>query len=116
MGSKPSKDDGDYYAKVALNSTTKGTRLALTTASAAMDADDIVANVTYKVQLTPLSSDAAWVDLTGGTAAAPASKATETAGFWLMPGETELAKTSTNTLSAIMLSGTGTLLLTRLVT
>lgn len=113
---KPSKQDGDYYTKVPLNSTTKGTRLALTTASAALNAADMTAGATYKVALNAAASDAAWVDLTGGTAAAPADKATETLGFWLNPGECELVLASTNKLSGIMLSGTGTLLITRLVT
>ena len=113
---KPNKLDADYSVKVPINGTSTGTRLALTTASAALTAGRLVVGATYKVALNAGASDAAWVDLTGGTAAAPASDAAVVAGFWLNPGECEVVLASTNKLSGIMLSGTGTLLITRLVT
>lgn len=116
MGSKASKDDGLYATVVPINSTTKSTRLALTTASATLTADKLVVNALYKFGLDPSASGSAWIDLDGGTAVAPASDADATAGFWLMPGEREIVKASTNLVSGIMLAGTGTLLITRLST
>ena len=113
MGTSPSKTDGEYAALVPLSGTTVGTRLALTTASAALTAGRLVVGAKYKVALDPASSGVAWVDLTGGTAAAPASDAAVAAGFWLMPGESEIIQASVNKLSAILLAGTGTLLITR---
>lgn len=116
MGSKASKADGDYASVVPINSTTACTRLALTTASATLTAGKLVVNAIYKMGLDPSASGSAWIDLNGGTAVAPASDADATAGFWLMPGETEIVKASTDLVSGIMLAGTGTLLITRLST
>ena len=115
MGTSPSKNDGEYAAVVPLNGTSTGTRLALTTASAALTAGRLVVGAKYKVALDPASSGVAWVDLTGGTAVAPASDAAQAAGFWLLPGEVEIVLASVNKLSGIMLAGTGTLLITRLI-
>lgn len=116
MGTKPSKDDGAYAALIPLNGTTTSGRLALTTASAALTSGRLVIGVTYKFSLSTISSDTAWIDLTGGTAVAPAGDAAFTAGFWLNPGEFEIVKASAALCSGIMLSGTGTLLITRFIT
>jgi hypothetical protein len=105
--------DGEAATVILLGGSTKGTRLALTTSSAPLTAGRLTVGVRYKLTLTPDSSGAAWIDLTGGTAVAPASDAAETAGFWLQPGEVEIIEATANRLSGIMLAGTGTLLITR---
>lgn len=114
MGASPSVRDGELATLVPLNGTSVSTRLALTTSSDALGAL-LVVKEKYKVSLDPGASGTAWIDLTGGTAAAPASKAAMAAGFWLMPGESEIVQASTTSLSGIMLAGTGTLLITRFV-
>jgi hypothetical protein len=110
---KESLQDGVYAMHVALGAQAKGTRLSLTTSSAAFDASDITSGAHYKVSLDPTAGGAAWIEW-GGTATLPASSAVEAAGFWLLPGESEVVKAQANLCSAILTAGTGTLYLTRL--
>jgi hypothetical protein len=111
--SKPHVSDGIYAANVLLAEQAKGTRLALTSSSAAIDADDITSGGVYKVGLDPSSSGVGWFQW-AASASLPADKATETAGFWLMPGETEIVEAQANRIAGILTAGTGTLYLTRL--
>lgn len=110
-----SKNKGEYGAFVALGTDTTAGRKALTSSSAAFTSGRFAIGSVYKFSLDPASSSAAWVQ-TGGTATLPADDAAFTAGFWLMPGESEVIDATAVQYSAILVSGTGTLYATKLST
>jgi hypothetical protein len=110
-GTEASFAKGQCMSIWPLTSGTTATRLTLSTSNAT--ANDLVAGGEYKFSLTPGSSDAAFIEL-DTAAVAPASGDTAVAGFWLMPGESELVVANGVNYAGIMLSGTGTLLVTRL--
>lgn len=110
-----SKNKGEYGALVALGAASAGSRLALTTTSTAFTSGKLTPGLLYKVSLDPASSGVAWIE-PDGTAAIPASDADMTAGFWLMPGESEILDATSLIYSAILTAGTGTLYVTRLST
>ena len=112
---KPGAMDGAYAAVVPLTSQCKGTRLALTTSSAALTAGRLTTGELYKLSLEPTSSSACFVQF-AASATLPASDAAVAEGFWLLPGETEIVTAGATRLAGIMISGTGTLLVTKLVT
>lgn len=104
-----SRDDNDYLATKPVDSTATGRRLALTTSSATAT---VVANARYKVRLSGGATAAAWFEF-DGTATLPADNADGT-GFYLDAGESEIVRMATTSFSGIMVSGTGTLTLTRI--
>lgn len=119
MSNRRSKADGEHAAFVPLGGHVNsaggslGTRLSVTTASAALTAGRITANAKYKVGLDPTSGGACFCKF-ASSASLPASDAAEAEGFWLMPGECEIVFATTNQLAGILTAGTGTLYFTRL--
>jgi hypothetical protein len=104
-----SKADNEFWAAKPFDTETVGQRVALTTASAAAT---VVAGGWYAVRLSAAASAPAWFEQ-DGTAVLPAN-ATEGTGFYLDAGEGAVVRMASTSFSGIMVSGTGTVLITRL--
>lgn len=110
MGSKKSIQDAQYAAYIPLRAGGTAVRLALTTASATAT---VVAGQTY---IATLVADAGYATLKFASSVATPADNTPTADvFFLVPGvPTVIDNTGSGVqLSAIMSTGTGTLLLNK---